>query len=1368
MTMFSSARLGLLLAYALVVFTTTTAAAQETTLQWHLPEMNACIACNGNIIGDFDGDGQDEILVSVGSYFTVLKQDGDDYRHIWSSPWSGSETIRSIGAYETTDGRLEVYVLYSLGRIDVYDARNFSLVRSEATDAMSANSMVVADLNGNGAPQLVVIGNGYLRIYDGLTLQQTHSSSAHGGTTVRVGDVTGDGRPEIVVGWRNWDPMGYVLDGESGASLWTYVGGFGQSIVLVDLDGDGVKSILGMTNSSSNHRLVRAFDVVARTPLWEMTLEGAYGGMIAADVTGDGREELIAWNQSSGVAAYSLASRSLLWWLGLDGTLGSGMSPVAVGDVTGDERLNLVFSRGTSWGLHGIEIANIDDRNVIWQSPLRAGEFAVAAGDVTADGHDELIVVSGNSGYLRPGWIHILDRQHRTLATAAVPGGQNAARVAVGDVNDDGRADIFLTDGSSSVWRLDPRNLQVVGEVTARGSVTSIRLGDLNRDGRLQLVVSDQTGYVTVFDAESLEQTWQTIGLGYLLSGTTLVQCEPDGPMDIVIYGEQGVTQAYRGATGTLRWQAPSVTGGTAAIGGDLNRDGRVSVVLGDRNGRITVLDCRDGSAQRMASVFSEPIRSLWMGDLDDDRVRELVVGTSRLNIVDPRFFQVTWSGRPHNGLVGRNGLHIADFTGDRHVDFIYSAGGGVFAFGTDMLFIDLNPPAVERAVPSDGTNYVSLSAPIEIHFSKVMDPETVDAAAFSLDAEGENVTFTIVQSGDGQVVHLHPSPFWPADREIVATVRATVTDTMGYSLDGNRNGLEEGSPLDDFVWSFNTGAAPDTVGPRIVNVGASSTIWQGMAFRIDVTAVDTSTIATSDVIAIVAHLDEIGDNPRMLIPEGRPFSSPIEEGWIVFSTDDWPWGDRSIWIVAQDREGNWGEPHEVVVHVVEEDASNWATFAHDARRSGFNAGEDFRPPFQRSWTHDLGQSNNGVRGAIVVNGTVYIATKTAPAGEIRAIDLHDGSVLWTWTSPPASSIHPPTFAYGIIYVQTGNHTPGSFVHALDASTGELIWQSPYSTQWASYGPPAVQSRKLFVGAGYYGGMAAYDAFDGTQLWAVGLAQVHGWSPAAFEGAAYTPVLSGHVRGLNAASGLETMRIQFYGGGWGEIQAPTIDDETRMLYITASGLNAVDLDLRKTAWTRPGEFGLITAVDDKYLYALRGGRLVAFDKWTGAEIWASAETGLVAPPVITSDYVITGSTSVTSIFNKMTGKRTALLNAGGAISAGNGHILVASKTSLNAYRYDSSVSLEPPIVPLEFALYAPFPNPTSSEAVIRFSVPGATQASVKIYNLLGQEVARLTDGHVSAGSHELTWSTSSFPSGVYLVRLVADGRESTTSVVVAR
>jgi hypothetical protein len=66
-----------------------------------------------------------------------------------------------------------------------------------------------------------------------------------------------------------------------------------------------------------------------------------------------------------------------------------------------------------------------------------------------------------------------------------------------------------------------------------------------------------------------------------------------------------------------------------------------------------------------------------------------------------------------------------------------------------------------------------------------------------------------------------------------------------------------------------------------------------------------------------------------------------------------------------------------------------------------------------------------------------------------------------------------------------------------------------------------------------------------------------------------------------------------------------------------------------------------------------------------------------------------------------------------------------------------------------------YPNPFNPTSDIQYDLPTASHISLRIFDLLGREVAVLKDGFVEAGSHRVTFDGSNFSSGIYFARLEA-------------
>ncbi len=74
-----------------------------------------------------------------------------------------------------------------------------------------------------------------------------------------------------------------------------------------------------------------------------------------------------------------------------------------------------------------------------------------------------------------------------------------------------------------------------------------------------------------------------------------------------------------------------------------------------------------------------------------------------------------------------------------------------------------------------------------------------------------------------------------------------------------------------------------------------------------------------------------------------------------------------------------------------------------------------------------------------------------------------------------------------------------------------------------------------------------------------------------------------------------------------------------------------------------------------------------------------------------------------------------------------------------------------------YALEASYPNPFNPTTEIAYTVPVGSRVSVRVFNVLGQEVATLVDGYRAAGRHQVTFDATALSAGVYLYVMEADG-----------
>ncbi len=109
-----------------------------------------------------------------------------------------------------------------------------------------------------------------------------------------------------------------------------------------------------------------------------------------------------------------------------------------------------------------------------------------------------------------------------------------------------------------------------------------------------------------------------------------------------------------------------------------------------------------------------------------------------------------------------------------------------------------------------------------------------------------------------------------------------------------------------------------------------------------------------------------------------------------------------------------------------------------------------------------------------------------------------------------------------------------------------------------------------------------------------------------------------------------------------------------------------------------------------------------------------------------------------------------------------------SNQTWNFTKIASAISLEDALLPTEFTLHQNYPNPFNPTTTIRYDVKQTGLVSVKVFDILGREVAVLVSGTVSAGFHKVTWDAQGLPSGLYLCRMEAPGFEYTRKLVLLK
>ncbi|MBE0569983.1 MAG: T9SS type A sorting domain-containing protein [Ignavibacteriaceae bacterium] len=100
--------------------------------------------------------------------------------------------------------------------------------------------------------------------------------------------------------------------------------------------------------------------------------------------------------------------------------------------------------------------------------------------------------------------------------------------------------------------------------------------------------------------------------------------------------------------------------------------------------------------------------------------------------------------------------------------------------------------------------------------------------------------------------------------------------------------------------------------------------------------------------------------------------------------------------------------------------------------------------------------------------------------------------------------------------------------------------------------------------------------------------------------------------------------------------------------------------------------------------------------------------------------------------------------------------------------FSNEIEVAVDFTPKEFVLYQNYPNPFNPNTVISYQLPVSGDVILKVYDVLGNEVATLVDEYKPAGMYEVEFNASALPSGVYFYQLKTGNYIQTKKMVLMK
>ncbi len=90
------------------------------------------------------------------------------------------------------------------------------------------------------------------------------------------------------------------------------------------------------------------------------------------------------------------------------------------------------------------------------------------------------------------------------------------------------------------------------------------------------------------------------------------------------------------------------------------------------------------------------------------------------------------------------------------------------------------------------------------------------------------------------------------------------------------------------------------------------------------------------------------------------------------------------------------------------------------------------------------------------------------------------------------------------------------------------------------------------------------------------------------------------------------------------------------------------------------------------------------------------------------------------------------------------------------------------MVPTDFSVSQNYPNPFNPVTRISFTIPEDVHVSLKVFNVLGKEIATIVDRNMENGEHTYEWNASDFSSGIYFYRITAGDFVQTKKMILLK
>lgn len=167
-------------------------------------------------------------------------------------------------------------------------------------------------------------------------------------------------------------------------------------------------------------------------------------------------------------------------------------------------------------------------------------------------------------------------------------------------------------------------------------------------------------------------------------------------------------------------------------------------------------------------------------------------------------------------------------------------------------------------------------------------------------------------------------------------------------------------------------------------------------------------------------------------------------------------------------------------------------------------------------------------------------------------------------------------------------------------------------------------------------------------------------------------------------------------------------------------------------------------------------------------LWDGVNNLLIEVCFNNSSWTTNSIVASTSASNRTIHQHQDLTSGSGCIDILTGSVQSnRPNISLNATILTNNKNISTNL-PSEYALYQNYPNPFNPETKIKFDIPKNGFTTLKVYNMLGQEIMNLVNEYKNAGSYLIDFNAGNLPSGTYFYKLISGNYSEIRKMVVIK